>query len=365
MRTARTGGGRRHRVVLLAAAAVALVLLVPFLLGRLAPDDPLGVAGAPRFGESRLTWAQGSTIHYGEQRLDVGPRVVRTMVRTPYGFFVDLARSRGPYAEATMAFFDGSRTAEVPGDVSSVSVSPDGRYAGWVDRDGPWRPAGRIAEIVVVDLESGAAVVRDHDHMGGGFGDDLTARYSELEPTFLGFDADGLAYWLDAEGHGTRWRVDPATGEKELVEPDPERRKVQPELGEPYNPSLGPWTWLDHGAVTDDQFSGDRGFLSPDRRFAFGGSRPGRIQVTAADTGRPVRLDHGHRFSYFAGWLGEDSFAALVTDDVDPVYELDARDTSVGVLMECRLPTGRCTTIRQVDGLRSLVLGTGELTFDF
>ncbi len=97
-----------------------------------------------------------------------------------------------------------------------VRVSPDGRYAGWIDYDGPKRPVGRLAEVVVVDLSTGAEVFRNHDDMGGA-DDDLDNLYEDAGLGFRGFD-DDYVYWQTAEGSPSSKRA--RIGEWE-VEPDP------------------------------------------------------------------------------------------------------------------------------------------------
>jgi hypothetical protein len=72
---------------------------------------------------------------------------------------------------------------------------------------------GRLAKVVVVDLRTGGTLVHTTRGMGG-WRDDLTDLYEELEPTFLGFD-DGHAYWTNPTGHGERWRWDLSTRKAE------------------------------------------------------------------------------------------------------------------------------------------------------
>ena len=201
-------------------AAAVLGLLLSSCGEEVSPDegggDKLLETGAPRFAEQQLTWAHGTTLRYGHEEIPLEARAER-LATSAYGFFVLQVEGRDrlrSVAERRMVFVDGDTAQEVPGEVSEVRTSLDGRYAGWIDRDGPLRPAGRIAQVVVVDLEGGEVVFVDHSGMGGGFGDDLGDRYEELPPTFLGFDADSShAYWYDAEGAGNRRRVDLATGE--------------------------------------------------------------------------------------------------------------------------------------------------------
>ena len=350
---------RSFWVVLSAAVAVALVLAGSQLLTR---DRNVLPASEPSFGADRVTWAQGSTIHYGDTTYDAGPEVVLRMLRTPYAFFLTLADSHRDGADQRLVRFDGEALTELPGDVDSVRVSPDGAHAGWVDFHGPLRPAGRIAEVVVVDLATGRTVFRDHEHMGGGFGDDLAARYGELPPTFLGFDDDRYAYWFDSEGSGNRWRVDLATGEKEPAGPDPDSgEEFPPMVGDPYNPRTGPPVWLRRGRVVDAP--GPRaisGFLSPDGRFALRTGRTGLLPVTDAASGERVDLDHGRRWIFFGGWQHGSTLYALVRSRFEFGYDPNAPDRTRGTLVSCHLPSGHCTDLATVRGTWSLIFAHGE-----
>ena len=356
-----------RRTVLAVAAAAAVIALAGATLLSDSTPTPLE-PGDPIFAAERLTWAQGSEVHYGRQTFDLGPEVVRSALRTPYGFFLDLARSPRYRAPHRLVFYDGTTSVELPGNVKDPAVSPDGRYAGWIDFDGPLRPAGRIAEVVVVDLASGEAIFRDHDGMGGGVGDDLTDRYEELPPAMLGFDDDGLVYWLDAEGSGHRWRADPVTGEKELVDaPEPsDDGWDQPGLGEPYNPRLGREAgWL-NGQLAPRGTGGHLLHLSPEERFGVDLGRPGRVLARDVRAGRRVRFDHGRRTMLFAGWAGPDRLFAFVSDQHLTSYDPTPPDPTTGVFMSCRLPSGGCTQVgpRSVTGAGSVVFGDGRSKLD-
>ena len=356
--------GRWHRGWLGVAVLVPLVALVVLAAPQLIGPASLDVVDQ-QIDPDGVTWAQGSTITSGSQTYDVGPEVVRWMLTTPHGFFLTLADSQQDDAERRFVFFDGSEVSDVPGEVSSAAVSPDGRYAGWVDEDGPWRLAGRIQEIVVVDLVSGEVVFRDHEHMGGDLGDDLTSRYSELPPTFIGFDDDNRAYWSDAEGSGTRWRVELSTGSKEFVGPDPDRTRDEefpPVPGEPYNPEVGPPVWLSEGRATDSSSTGALGFLSPDGRFAVRTGLFRAMPVTVAETGKRVRLDHGRKWTFFGGWQEGSTVYAMVSDHFPNAFDPAVPDLTRGALVSCHLPSGECEELEDVEALRSVVFGFGDGT---
>ena len=262
------------------------------------------------FIDREVTWAQGATIHYGTQEFNVAPLVVHAIRPTRHGLFLEVADT-GRFDSATRwVLFDGRKTTAVPGEVDDVAVAPNGEYAGWIDREGPWRPTGRVAEVVVVDLRTGRTVFETSKGMGGGLGDDLGARYENLEPAFLGFDDDS-AYWRNATGSGERWRWrigSSTTNRAEDANPAGEASTAP--RGEPWDPQRGRPVWIDEGRpVPEPAPTGERGFLSPDGQFVV--AEPvAQLVVTHAADGRriPLALD---RFAWFGGWQDGDRFYAL------------------------------------------------------
>ena len=174
----------------------------------------------------------------------------------------------------------------IPGGSTAVVGSPDGRYAGWVDREGPWTIAGRIAEVVVVDLQTGRAVFRDHENMGGAWGDELPVLYGELEPRFVGFDDEGRAYWQDAAGHGERWRVDLDPGKRRTSRATTPPGATRARSATPTTRASASRCRCAADAVVDPLLGVATGSLSPDGRFVLGSVYRQRLQVTVAGTGR-------------------------------------------------------------------------------
>ncbi len=85
-----------------------------------------------------------------------------------------------------MAFYDGTSLEQID-DVyrNEVVTSPDGELAAWIDRTGPERPAGQVAQVVVVEVRTGDVVFSSAEGMGGEKGDDLPVLYGELPPTVV------------------------------------------------------------------------------------------------------------------------------------------------------------------------------------
>lgn len=327
--------------------------------------DALLGDGRATFADRRITWAQDSTLHYGGDTFDLSPWVVRTSVPTPYGWMVEVARTQDGAAERSWRFFDGSELHDLPGDLDHVRVSPDGRYVGWVDCRGPLRPAGRIRKIVVVDLRSGEVVLENHDDMGGRAGDDLEARYGELPPTFLGFDAD-YAYWTNATGHGERRRARIGTWEvSAAAEPDPEAPNA--EVGLPVDRYAGSVVGVDEGGRVDWAGRGGLlGTLSPDRSHVAVVGRNSRVLLHRTADGRRVPLSTGHRFAWFGGWLGDgerDTAVYLLTRDRwEGGWDPTKPDRTRGWLTRCDLDTGRCRDVTAVTATRRVHLPGDHLS---
>jgi hypothetical protein len=337
---------------------LALVLTAGALAG--CGDEPaIEPAAEPRFDSQQVAWAHQRTLHYGEQQFTL-PRRIRGLAVADYGFFLELSDENSFEGPTTWGFFDGETWLPLGGDPTGpVTVSADGRYAGWVDQDGPRRPAGRIREIVVADVAKGEAVLKDHSGMGGSLGDDLGDRYEELAPTFLGFDEGSEhAYWTDASGAGTRKRADLSTGEVE---------EAPVEI-----PEDAPMAEGDEGPVSNvvDAYRGRRagpvgasgpvdlqyGLYSPDERFAVDISAPGRTLVFDADTGKRIRVDFPLPAQYFGGWLPDGAFYVIGTAQRIEGYDPNVPDPTSGQVVVCHLPAGDCEVGAAVPGMRDVVV---------
>jgi hypothetical protein len=338
--------------------AAALLLGAGLLAGCAHAPEP--APAQPRFATQQVAWAHLRTLHYGDREFTL-PRPIRGLAVSDYGFFLELSDGGSLEGPATWGFFDGEAWLPVGGDpVGPVHVSPDGRYAGWVVADGPRRPAGRVREVVVADIRRGEAAFKDHSGMGGGVGDDLTDRYEELAPAFLGFDeASAWAYWTDASGGGELKRGSVETGEVEDAGTPPN--------GDPFDEPV---------STVVDTYRGRRagpspesgpvdlqyGLYSPDERFAVDVSAPSRTLVYDASTGRRLRVRFPDRAQYFGGWLPGDRFYVVGSAERVDSYSLSGPDPSRGRIVVCRLPAGTCRAVARVPGLRDVVVpGTQAL----
>ncbi len=344
------------------ALLLASCLLLPGCGEDVSPADGKGRAvldtAEPRFDEHRVTWAHGTTLHYGSDELELQARVGSLAV-SDYGFFVEEVHGRDrprSVAQRRWIFTDGESEQELEGDIREVRGSADGRYAGWIDFDGPLRPDGRVAQVVVVDLRSGEVVFTDHSGMGGELGDDLGDRYEELPPAMLGFDADSShAYWVDSSGSGTRKRVDLATGD---VEDAAAPTETTEEFPLPTGVVVDPF----RGSAANESREGramrlQYGFISPSGRHAVDISSPAETEVFAVDPTRRISMDYGSdRGHYFLGWLPQDRFYIGSTPRRISSYDTQGPDTIAGRLRVCSAARGTCEDRVTLPGLRDLVV---------
>ncbi len=320
---------RVHRWAMLAVLALTTACDV-----SAAPEpDTVLPESPPAFAEDRLTWAQDDTIHHGDQilRLDRGPIV--ELHTSAYGFLVEVGADLGL---SQWFLVNGGGSHRLPGDIGSLAVSPDGRHVGWIDWDGPSRPAGRVAQVVLADLATGRVIGRTSDGMGGDAGDDLGARYENTPPVFLGFDEDH-AYYTDAENDRVTRRWDLRTERIEDLEHPPD--EVYRDL---------PWAELTPRP---------NGFDSADGRYRFDPSVTGRVQVSARRDGawHPATPDYGHRWVFLAALPSPHTLRVITRDEFEDGYDPGRPDSSTGFVTECDLRTGHCRDLLSVHGTWQIV----------
>lgn len=308
----------------MARTVLGLVLSAVLLAG--CGDDEGGdpalstPTGEPRplvFPPDELVWADRTMVHVGDRAYDVG-RIVESVDRTPYGLYLELTRDpiKGPFEDV---FFDGTSMTPVPDVYSDVITSPDGELAAWIDRTGPERPAGRVAQVVVVDTATGDRIYASSEGMGGEEGDDLGDRYEELPPAVVDLTEDRLI-WRNAEGSGAWVTTDLTTGRSEVATK---------------NPDLQPTSGFE--------------FWSPDGEYRVDANRTGRLRV------HPRQPDFGHRWQTQGGWQAEHTMLVLGQDRYHFSYDPTKPDTTPGYLLSCDLDAGTCEQLARVRGARDVV----------
>ncbi len=220
---------RRNRRGWLAAAAVAAATAAIVAVGvtQLGGDDSAGsgiasssndsgIASSPieSFTQGRVTYAEESTIHYGDQTIDVGPHKVMALVPTDAGFvFVD--------ADLAVNFTDGrgleqiGHTGGFTGDLV-LAADDTGPYVGWIDGGNAvvYDTANR-AEVLREPVPAGAEAARDMAaidgdlaYVEGSDGVDVWDLTTQTKTTItrtnpsdqLGDVANGYLLWEDPNG---------------------------------------------------------------------------------------------------------------------------------------------------------------------
>lgn len=280
--------------------------------------EPVAEPRPTVFAPDELVWAERSKIHVGDQTYDVAPKIVESMDRTPYGLYLRLTEDpiNGPFEEV---FFDGRSMKAEPDVYTDVITSPDGELAAWIDRTGPRRPAGRVAQVVVVDTATGDRIFESAEGMGGERGDDLGDRYEELPPAVIDLTSDRLV-WRNAEGSGSWVTTDLATGRSEVSTKDPDLHPI----------------------------SGFE-FWSPDGQYRVDATNTGRLRV------HPRQPDFGHRWQTQGGWRADHTMLALGQDRYRFSYDPTKPDTTPGYLLSCDLDAGTCEQLVRVRGARDVV----------
>ena len=265
-------------------------------------SDPRPVVFPP--GE--LVWAQRSTIHVGHDTYDVSPHLVRQLQWTPYALYLQLSDSpvNGPYWYAE---FDGTELRAMDDVYSDIVASSDGRYAAWIERNGPQRPAGRVAQVVLVDAATGEDILHSAEGMGGEEGDDLSDRYEELPPEVLAFK-DGKLLWVNSEGHGSLVSTDLTSGES-TVSRD--------------------WSRWDLGLTTGLVFA------SPDGKYTGSAEHHHRLTI------EPEQPNFGHKWQVQGGWLADHVLLVLAQDRRPVTDDATEPDRTPGFFLACDLDRGQ------------------------
>lgn len=339
---------RRARRGWLAAAAVAattatVVAVSVTTLGGGEPagsgTDPAsglpvttGLVGTGAFEQRKVTYAEGSTIHYGDQTIDVAPHTISAFVPTDDGF-VFMDKQRDVYFTNGDAVDQIGRNAN--GYDLGLAADDTGSYAGWTERNDV---------AVVYDTSTGQAVLRKQV----GDGDPSTEEPSLAIPAVDDGTAYVLSYLVD-EAAGPPWihRIDAwdlTNGTSESI-PMPERGFILQDSANGYllwgDPDYGENASIVRGPGTERQrlhlTVADEYPLSPSGAYV---TTLGQFKLIERATGRDVTpaqvLEDGGRV--ISQWLDDDRF---VYDQVDWHHRSDT-DTAAHALLVCSVSAATC-----------------------
>jgi len=183
---------RRAIGVLGGAVAAAAAVIGTATVVRPRESQPQPAQPAP-FGERRVTYALGSTIHYGDEILSVAPLRITTFVQTDAGFvFLDEGNN--------VHVADRSGTRKLGTANWELTADFRGNLVGWVDG------LNIPQESVVYDVAAGRELVRTA--VGNKLPPTVDLAYS---PRIIAIDG-GTAYFDTAHG-AYRWDLQTNRGE--------------------------------------------------------------------------------------------------------------------------------------------------------
>jgi hypothetical protein len=309
----RTGERRvRHRrlgaLAGVAAVTAAMALLVPGLTPSERAVQPAGPAASDA---APLSWVDGSTLHEGEQRFDLGFRPV-AYVRTSVGY--------------VLADRDGRVWSWVAGEAKAVGrtdpaaprlvADDESDLAGWFEPT--------EGSYAVLDQQPNGSVVAHQAPPRSGPED------------FAALDA-GVAYWTGSEGPslfdletGRAVRVEDVTPDFDLGDLEDGRLATPDGQGVVVRTTDGQVL-----RALSDVYS-DYGSLSPDGRYYT--SDADQPEVYDVGTGEKVTFDLGGReFATGYEWLGPRTLAVLAAARAD--------DGSRAELLQCQVPEGSCEAV--------------------
>lgn len=336
---------RRRRVAAGAGAAVvaaAVALAVPTVVDSSAPDRTRSVQpAAAEFGERRVTYAVGSTIHYGDRVIDVSPHKVETLVQTDDGF-VFTERS------GEIFFTNGAADAEQIGFSGQpygrqLAADDSGSYVGWVDT----RP--RLAEFVVYDTSSRSELVRTSE---GNTPTDEQVGEFEL-PMIQAVDGDN-AYWHSSDGI-TAW--DLRTNTATVIAPRANYEWLQDvaagQLARMTANTQGTVVNADP-AATAPVFDGSFADLSPAAKYIYT-DVDDEAKVFDVQTAEEQTPSHaGYPFILLSQWLDDDRFVVVAIKAGN--NESDPLD-----LLTCSISSAKCTVAAtEIGRVDELALPIGE-----
>lgn len=287
---------------------------------------------------SGLVFAVGDTVHLGDgSTLSVGDEIDRFVLGGGGVFFSrdESGPEVGRYLDAAPLYYsDGTgKATRLAESAANPRTSPDGRYLGFVDtisgeKDEYGTP---LAQVVVVDLESGEEVARTSEGMGDPGSDDLRDLYEDAEPGALLVTDETASY----DGVGEVMAIDLATGEVGVSDRTEELFRLPP-YDDRRSPD-GSWRIIDE----------DRDYPATHDRLA------------PAD-GPKVPLSGVPPIVDLLWWVDDTTAAGVAVDGGFGDDGFYAEGTSAQ-LVTCVVPAGACTP---VDGTTGTTVHVPEGTVD-
>jgi hypothetical protein len=333
---------RWHRaaaVTAAGAALVAVILIVPMLAFVGGDDNPS--FSSDGFGRRQISYASGSTIHYGDRSIDVSPHEVASYVLTDDGF-VYTTRDGAVY------FTDGGDSEPIghAGGDNTLVADDTGSYVGWVEIGADSDPSA-----IVYDTSRGAEVLR-MPNIGGS----TSSCYSDGRgATLVAIDGD-TAYFCHPNGLSSQGLT---TDSDRYVSPAQSGLLRVTDVADgaaawadPEGPAIGRGTIVSRGQrarTQSRQVSATQ--LSPGAEYLAGymltDNGDWRTLIVDRTSNWEVELDMpAYQEWYVMQWIGDDRFTAVGFDVED--YEGAAAD--VPELLTCDISAMDCTVVGRAMG---------------
>ena len=304
-------GDRRvwgHRAItgIAVAAVIGVVTVVaPTVLDQMR-DDGAPVTDQPSpptpgggFETHRTSYAMGSTVHYGDEAIDVSPYIVSGFVKTDDGFVVAATDGAVVLADGETVKPIGSTTLR-PG-YAAVVADDRGSLVSWAE------PTGSGTDFVVFDTAARSEVARaaDPDASIGNkepaFGlpvvealDGRTAYWHRSDGT-VAFDVDSGETTMLQEGASTDWLKDVENNTLAFASFDDQAVVVSrdPNASGPTVPGYTENAWL----------SSHASYLATDKQI-------GDLVIHNVDGGADVVTTDSGTASWFVQWASDSEYIA-------------------------------------------------------
>ena len=320
----------------LACAAIAVALLVSMLPFGGDDDDPVFSDG---LGQRQISYASGSTIHYGDQSIDVSPHEMASYVLADGGF-VYTTKNGDVYLTDG---FDSEQIGHA-GNNNTLVADDTGWYVGWIEVAEDFS-----TEAVVYNTVLSEEVFRSPKNDGTGpgcYGDGFGLILSAIDgPTAYVCGGQGISVWgiCPPRRSGGIRHSGPAVCSCRTSPTD---------------------TWP--GPFPKAKATPSSVAIRTPTDLVSGRSRPtsshpapttSRVSGPPADGWRTVIVDRAaneevelampaYREWYVMQWIGDDRFTAMGYDAED--YEGAAGDAPE--LLTCDIAAAACTVVGQTSG---------------
>jgi hypothetical protein len=339
----------RHRVVTgVAAAAVvgAAAVAAPTVLDQVRDDsapatdqttapEPTEVAFSGGFETRRTTYAVGSTIHYGDETIDVSPHVVAAFVQTDDGFVV-------ASTDGTIILANGRSI----GPIGSTVLRPG--YAALVADEGgslvswaaPIQTGGTLFVVFDTATRTEVALVSNPGASSGDEDDEFglpvvealdgSTVYLHRSDGTVAFDIDSRETTMLQEGASPDWLKDVEDGTLAFASFDDQAVVVSPDPNAdgPLLPGYTESAWLSSSAT----------YLATEQQ-------PGTFVVREVESGGDVTMPGSATTAWFVEWASDSEYIAA---------DLMAQD-SVS-FRKCLIEAQQCTVTTGTVGDRAAVV---------